>query len=459
MKKIRAILICVILACCLISCAEKETPKETQKETQNNTQNKDDTLELVNNKTSDYTIVYAKGDPAAENFANILKSQLSKQLKVKLKVVDNETLSTPAEHEIVIGAARECANSVIAKMEKMYDFALDVQENKLILCGKNDVSYYYLLEYLEREVFSKAVDGTLTLTAADNMVYSTSALSNINYVEYWKAKFKDPTKISTADLMVLAIRAFDASSFTDSHSKTLPYRLYLPFNYDSEKEYPVILFLHGGSTRGNDNQLQIMRPYVANMLSHEGIGIDEAIIIAPQCPADESWISLKGSGMYDENGKPINFSVDEVAEADTMGCVVELLDHVLGTYSADKNRVYVTGMSMGGYGSWDIITRHTEYFAGALIMCGRGDPSKADLLVDLPIWTVHGERDNTVPVENTRELVKAIQNAGGTKIKYDEYPDMGHDIEGYTALRRELYEWLFSQSKQNANSETGTNTQ
>ena len=126
MKKYRAILICVILACCLISCAEKETPKETQKETQNNTQNKDDTLELVNNKTSDYTIVYAKGDPAAENFANILKSQLSKQLKVKLKVVDNETLSTPAEHEIVIGAARECANSVIAKMEKMYDFALDV---------------------------------------------------------------------------------------------------------------------------------------------------------------------------------------------------------------------------------------------------------------------------------------------------------------------------------------------
>ena len=181
--------------------------------------------------------------------------------------------------------------------------------------------------------------------------------------------------------------------------------------------------------------------------------------LLPQCPADEKWISLEGRGMYDENGKPINFSVDEVAEADTMGCVVELLDHVLGTYSADKNRVYVTGMSMGGYGSWDIITRHTEYFAGALILCGRGDPSKADLLVDLPIWTVHGERDNSVPVENTRELVKAIQNAGGTKIKYDEYPDMGHDIEGYTALRRELYEWLFSQNKQNANSETRTNTQ
>jgi predicted peptidase len=146
-----------------------------------------------------------------------------------------------------------------------------------------------------------------------------------------------------------------------------------------------------------------------------------------------------------------NYSADYVGESSAMKGIWAMLDEVMNTYAVDGTRIYVMGLSMGGIGTWDLIMRHPGFFAAAAPVCGAADPSYASYLVDMPICTVHGDADGSVPTAGTRAMVAAIRDAGGEKIHYDELPGYGHNVWDYAASEATvegmgLIEWLFSQS-------------
>ena len=197
---------------------------------------------------------------------------------------------------------------------------------------------------------------------------------------------------------------------------SIPYRLYLPENYDEAKSYPMLVFFHGAGERGNDNELQLFHciQYLYDNMP------EDCIIIAPQCPINNQWVDTPWA-----NGA---YSVDNVPESNELKAVIELIAELKTKYSIDANRIYAAGISMGGFATWDVIMRHNDIFAAAIPVCGGGDISKAELLKDTPIFTFHAVNDTAVPVAGTRDTVNAIKNAGGTKIEYTEYPSGGHNI-------------------------------
>lgn len=197
---------------------------------------------------------------------------------------------------------------------------------------------------------------------------------------------------------------------------SIPYRLYLPENYDEAKSYPMLVFFHGAGERGNDNEKQLFHciQYLYDNMP------EDCIIIAPQCPENNQWVDTPW-----ENGA---YSVDNVPESNELKAVIELIAELKTKYSVDANRIYAAGISMGGFATWDVMMRHNDIFAAAIPVCGGGDISKADLLKDTPIFTFHAVDDTAVPVAGTRDTVNAIKEASGTKIEYTEYTSGGHGI-------------------------------
>ena len=169
------------------------------------------------------------------------------------------------------------------------------------------------------------------------------------------------------------------------------------------------------------------------------LSVDEAIIIYPQCPENNKWVDTDwGKGSYD---------LDKVPESNELAAVMELIGQLQERYSIDAKRIYAMGYSMGGYGTWNVLMNHPDVFAAGIPMCGAGDPNKASILKDMPIWAVHGAKDPTVPVSGSRDMANAMEAIGATAFKYTELPDAEHDVWNYTYKSQEMMAWLFSQSK------------
>lgn len=217
----------------------------------------------------------------------------------------------------------------------------------------------------------------------------------------------------------------------------IPYVLYLPANYDEAKEYPVLLLLHGAGERGNDNELQLFHA-VDELYETRQALMDECIFLVPQCPLNELWVDWPW-----ENG---NYALDEIPESKALSTVMKILDGVINDYAADTNRVYIMGISMGGFGTWDALVRHEPIFAAGVPLCGGGDPSKADILKEIPIWCVHGTVDSAVPFAGTEEMYNTIVAAGGERITFEPMDGMDHNIWDYATTNGALIDWLFAQN-------------
>ncbi len=216
----------------------------------------------------------------------------------------------------------------------------------------------------------------------------------------------------------------------------MPYRIYVPEDYDEETEYPLVVFLHGAGERGKDNDLQLKNAVQTLFDRDDGL-MKQSIVIAPQCNTDNQWVDTPWA-----NG---NYSVDQIPESDELGAVVALTESIAGKYSIDKTRIYAMGVSMGGFGTWDLIIRHNDVFAAAAPMCGGGDPSKASLLVNTPIYTFHGTADKSVPYSGTAEMVRAIEDEGSRVINFVSYDGDGHNIWEKAAAEPDWLAWLFEQ--------------
>ncbi len=232
---------------------------------------------------------------------------------------------------------------------------------------------------------------------------------------------------------------FASEEFVTADGFHLPYRIYVPSDYDASKFYPLVLLLHGAGERGNDNIAQLKNG-ICEMFKHPDSPIHSAIVIAPQCPENEQWV-------YVRTWSECIYSTDKIPKSAPLKAAYELLSEVRGHYSIDADRIYITGISMGGFGTWDLLVRHGDTFAAAAPVCGGCDVSKAELLKDIPIMTFHGALDPTVPPTSTRAMYAAIKNAGGTKIYYEEIPNAGHCIWDEVYAKKELATWLFAQKR------------
>ncbi len=371
------------------------------------------TLEIVQNGKSNYTIVY---DERAESkdFAAALSSYIKLKFVASLKTESAE--KSDGRYEIFVGAL---------KSDAPIDFSLTVEEDRLNFLAKTKVSYNYLMEYLKRVVLVRGTSATLTLTPENNFRYTDSSLAETTFVDYLRVE-KKPTMDEI----------FEAGVFR--HEKTsLLYRLYIPSNYSADKEYPIFVNLHGAGIRGNDNKRPLS--FVKKLFETESYGLDEFIVLVPQCPENEKWVDITwADGSYDLDSEP---------ETNEFEALVALIESLKETYSVDENRIYAAGFSMGGYGTWNLLMNHPDLFTAGVPMCGAASPAHADRILNTPVWAIHGAKDPTVPVSGSREMVEAIQNLGGTKVKYTELPDHDHDVWNYTYSNEEIFTWLFSQSK------------
>ncbi len=217
------------------------------------------------------------------------------------------------------------------------------------------------------------------------------------------------------------------------------YRLLKPAKIEAGKKYPVVFFMHGAGERGSDNEVQL-KYLPASMATAERREKYPCFVVAPQCRTDARWVEVDWS---DKQGTPMT-----KVPGEQMQMAIGILKEVLSDEATDHDRVYLTGLSMGGYGSWYLAARHPELFAAVAPICGGGDEAKADALADLPLWAFHGDADQAVPVERSRRMIKAIEAAGG-KPKYTEYPDFGHHswVPAY-ADDSGLLDWLFRQRRE-----------
>lgn len=230
-----------------------------------------------------------------------------------------------------------------------------------------------------------------------------------------------------------ALGVTEAKTWESPNGGTLPYRLHVPVQTKAGRLYPLVVHMHGAGSRGTNNLDQI-RNGGADFILWANKSGKEYVFLAPQCPAGKKWVDTSTPGMKD-NPTPY------------MRMAMEIIDDARSRYPVDPNRIYVMGISMGGFATWELCQRRPELFAAALPCCGGGDPLHASRLTDIPIWAFHGDLDESVPVSRSREMVSAIKAAGGTKIKYREYAGKRHNVWTPTFSDDSVFEWLFAQRK------------
>lgn len=232
---------------------------------------------------------------------------------------------------------------------------------------------------------------------------------------------KAKSQITTAPLPVAKLK------WKVQRKAETQYLFYLPPGYQAKgrKRWPLMLFLHGAGERGTN----VQRAAIHGPLSRVKQGHEfPFIIVAPQCPEGQLW----------EN-EPL----------------LKLLDHLAAKYAVDPNRVYLTGLSMGGYGTWRLGLAHPEKFAALVPICGGGNlidallgpGDKGATLKSLPIWAFHGAKDSVVPLDESERIVKVLKRNGVKEVKLTVYPDADHNSWTETYNNPELYEWLLAQAR------------
>ena len=228
---------------------------------------------------------------------------------------------------------------------------------------------------------------------------------------------------------------YEARIFTNAAGQTLPYRLLQPKDYDAKQKYPLVTFFHGAGERGVNNSAQLVHgtSHYAQAANREKF---PCFVIAPQCPNGQQWVDMPWGAASGVQPKPPSAA---------MALVLELMAALPKEFSIDDGRLHVTGLSMGGYATWDCITRFPGRFAAAVPICGGGDEKTVNAAVaKTPVWAFHSDDDTAVKVKRTRNMIQAMREAGGAP-HYFEYWGLGHNSWGRAYAEPELLPWMFAQ--------------
>ncbi len=228
---------------------------------------------------------------------------------------------------------------------------------------------------------------------------------------------------------------FDYKQYV-SKGDTLLYRQLSP-DYNTSRRYPLVIFLHGSGERGIDNEAQL-KWGAMKFADEKTMMIYPVYVIAPQCPPDEQWANFRG----DKDGK-MTVQTDPTIP---MRLVIELIREMKATLPIDSNRIYITGLSMGAFGTFDALARYPDLFAAAVPVCGGGDISKAPVFAHVPIWIFHGAEDPAVDATLSIQMVDALTKAGGHP-GLTIYPEVGHFSWLGAYADPHMMEWMFRQEK------------
>ncbi|HNE30472.1 MAG TPA: glucoamylase family protein, partial [Saprospiraceae bacterium] len=282
--------------------------------------------------------------------------------------------------------------------------------------------------------------------------YIVAGLQRAGFSGGWLDEIKTPragalsAKAANPDVPLEPAGFFRREVFRSSTGQKLPYQMLEPAGTGRSfirakgssipPRYPLVVFLHGSGENGIDNAAQ-MRNGVYAFCEKENREKYPCYLLAPQCPPGKRW-----SGATRDQSSLFSTEPTEPAQA-----VLELIDNtVKNNPGIDPNRVYITGMSMGGSGTIDLMMRRPDLFAAGLPVCGRGDAAHAKKIKNIPVWIWHGGLDETNPVVYSRRMVDALKKAGG-KVKYTELSTFGHDIWFVAYYNPAVMEWLFAQRK------------
>ena len=219
------------------------------------------------------------------------------------------------------------------------------------------------------------------------------------------------------------------SMTTSAHGEERPALLYVPNNYDASREWPLIVFLHGAGERGDDG------------IRQSAVGIGPAIlknpdrfpclVFMPQCPREQWWGTIPGRG----------------GDTKSYGHITDGIEKILEYYNIDEDRVSLTGLSMGGYGTFAYGAENADRFSAFMPICGGGSTDSAEALAKRPMWVLHGEADTVVPMERSKVMVDAIREVGGP-VKFTTYPGVGHNSWDNAYSKKEgAVEWLLAQER------------
>ncbi|MCF6311042.1 MAG: prolyl oligopeptidase family serine peptidase [Verrucomicrobiales bacterium] len=213
----------------------------------------------------------------------------------------------------------------------------------------------------------------------------------------------------------------DQQSVTFEKARTgtdrLEYLLSLPEGYDKDpaKKWPLVVFLHGSGERGSD--ISRVKTHGPPMLVEKGKNFP-FILISPQCPKNSTW-----------SDQPL----------------IELIEDAEKRYQVDPKRIILTGLSMGGYGTWNLATRYPNKFAALVPLCGGGTPYLTRLIKNTPIWVFHGAKDGAVDIGESQRMVDALKKNGSKQVKFTIYPEAGHNCWTETYNNEKLYQWMTEQ--------------
>jgi predicted peptidase len=223
----------------------------------------------------------------------------------------------------------------------------------------------------------------------------------------------------------------------------LPYRILFPQNYDSTKKYPLVLFLHGAGERGSDNEKQLTHgaKLFLDSLNRKKF---PGIVLFPQCPENEFWAAVK----MDRSKQPYQFEFDYAAPANwPLAAANALVQKLVADGAVDEKRVYITGLSMGGMGTFESVYRYPKLYAAALPICGGGNTNLYDARVKkVPFWVFHGAADAVVDVKLSQQMVQRLQQLK-MHVKYSEYPGVNHNSWDNAFAEPDYLKWMFQQRK------------
>jgi len=256
--------------------------------------------------------------------------------------------------------------------------------------------------------------------------------------ERWSSPWFGACLLGVSFLAAGEIKAADTNDFlarvyTNSAKQVLSYRLLPPKDYDAQKSYPVILYLHGAAARGHDNA----EPLNWGPMLFLDPALREKhrfFLLVPQCPSGAGWVQASlASGIGYKEGEPLSLAL-------------ELTGKVLPReFNIDPKRRYVTGVSMGGHAVWVLLGRRPGFFAAAVPVCSFGEQNLVtDAGAKCPVWVFHSDDDHLAPVQEARSLVKAWHEHGGTA-KYTEYTGLRHSSWKKAYIEPEMFDWLFGQ--------------
>lgn len=224
---------------------------------------------------------------------------------------------------------------------------------------------------------------------------------------------------------------------------TMPYRVLLPLNFDATKKYPLVFFLHGSGERGNDNEAQLIHG-ADYFLKEEFRKNYPVIVIFPQCSSSGYWSNVLRT--FDATQKVTYTFLPEGGPTKDMHVLLSLVKYVMESYPVNKDRIYVGGLSMGGMGTYELVSRSPGVFAAAFPICGGANPAIAGSLKHVAWWLFHGSKDDVVYPSFAEKMFAALKKEN-VNVRFTLYPDANHNSWDAAFSEPGLSQWLFSQHK------------